>query len=141
MGNQRQGKFQALIDDVRDLVGRLYQILPFPEHERNAVAIKDIRSLSADLDRLKIFEVASIEKYPVWSGAASVMLEAGSTKDGPGTISQWMEQVETGTEDGSDGDSKPVQKRAEGMETSSFRSHFGVHVNANALVLWNSRLP
>jgi hypothetical protein len=57
------------------------------------VAIKDIRTLAGDLNRLKLFEEASQDTYPAWSGAASVMREAGSSRGAPGTISQWITEV------------------------------------------------
>ncbi|RTE78958.1 hypothetical protein BHE90_006573 [Fusarium euwallaceae] len=89
-----KNKFEQLIDHIRDLVERLYKILPVADEERNHVAIKDLRSLAGNLERLKVFEEASLNAYPVWSGAASVMLEAGSTETGPDNISQWMDKVE-----------------------------------------------
>ncbi|KAK3394239.1 hypothetical protein B0H63DRAFT_505984 [Podospora didyma] len=94
-------KFKELIDYVRDLVGRLYKILPVTDQERNYLAINDIKILSDDVDRLRIFEEASLDAYPAWSGAASVMLEARSTQLGRGTIvSQWMDKVEDESDSG-----------------------------------------
>ncbi|KAK3936928.1 hypothetical protein QBC46DRAFT_345106 [Diplogelasinospora grovesii] len=84
-------KLQQLISDIRDLVERLYKILPVPEQERDNEAIKDIRSLAGDLEKLKIFEEASMESYPAWSGAASGILEAASTRLGSDNISRCPE--------------------------------------------------
>ncbi|KAH6869266.1 prion-inhibition and propagation-domain-containing protein [Thelonectria olida] len=108
-----KNKFGQLIDHIRDLVERLYKILPVAEEERNHMAIKDIRSLAGNLERLKFFEEASLGAYPVWSGAASVMLEAGSTRIGPDNISQWMEKVE---EDSDSADKVRYSKPAEGED-------------------------
>lgn len=85
-------KFEDLIEKLHYFVNRLYTVLPFPEIERNAVAIKDMRILSGQLERLRVFKVATLHRYPARSGAASVMLEAAS-QVGPGTISQWMENI------------------------------------------------
>ncbi|KAJ3545091.1 hypothetical protein NM208_g2684 [Fusarium decemcellulare] len=89
-----KAKFQHLITDLHDLVDSLYKILPVPVPDLNAVAIRDIRSLVGNLDKLEIFEKASQDVYPAWSGAASVMREAGSTTGAPDAISQWVAGVE-----------------------------------------------
>ncbi|RSM07387.1 hypothetical protein CEP52_005209 [Fusarium oligoseptatum] len=84
-----KNKFEQLIDHIRDLVERL--------------------SLAGNLERLKVFEEASLNAYPVWSGAASVMLEAGSTEIGPDNTSQWMDKVEEDSDSADQGrDNEPA---------------------------------
>lgn len=106
-----KGKFEDLIKEIHDLVQKLYEILPIAEKERNALARRDIKGLAGDLDRLRLFEEASLGAYPTWSGAASVMREARSVHQGPGTISQWMAQVE---DSGSEADVRGQQPAADG---------------------------
>lgn len=86
-------KFKELITYLHGLVDSLYNILPVPLEERNAVAIEDIRPIATDPERLEDFEKASKDAYPEWSSAASVMRETGST------ISQWVSKVEDNAED------------------------------------------
>ncbi|KKO99571.1 hypothetical protein THAR02_08333 [Trichoderma harzianum] len=107
-----KNKFEQLIDDIHDLVERLYRILPVAEQERNNIAIKDIRSLARNPERLKSFEEASMNSYPVWSGAASVMLEAGSSQ-----VSNWIEEVEEDSDSADQiRDSKPADGKDDALE-------------------------
>ncbi|KAF4446600.1 prion-inhibition and propagation-domain-containing protein [Fusarium austroafricanum] len=94
-------KFQDLITHLHDLVDSLYKILPVPPRDVNAVAIRDIRSLTGNMANLEVFEKASQDAYPAWSGAASVMREAASTR-APDAISQWVAELED--ESGIDGE-------------------------------------
>ncbi|KAF9772908.1 hypothetical protein IL306_009355 [Fusarium sp. DS 682] len=80
-------KFKELIAYLHELVDSLYDILPVPLEERNAVAIEDIKPIANDPERLEDFEEASKDTYPEWSSAASDMRYAGST------ISQWASKV------------------------------------------------
>ncbi|KAK6530802.1 hypothetical protein TWF281_007639 [Arthrobotrys megalospora] len=93
-------KFERLVKDIHDLIESLYKILPVDEKERNALAAEDIKSLSGDLEGLKLFEEASGTHYPEWSSRASIIIEVASSigKKGPGTISQWMANLENETE-------------------------------------------
>lgn len=97
-------KFQQLIDHIRDLVERLYTILPIPAQDRNNLAIRDLKVLARHMTELRLYEEASMSAYPVWSGAASVMIEAGSTHNVSriDNVSQWMDGFE-GTSDSEHG--------------------------------------
>ncbi|KAF5253541.1 hypothetical protein FANTH_1612 [Fusarium anthophilum] len=73
-----KAKFNELVVQLRKIVESLYRVLPVPPEERYAVAVQDIGAIAGDLKMLEDFEVASQERYPEWSSAASVMREAGS---------------------------------------------------------------
>lgn len=90
-----RSKFHDLVTALRGLVARLYETIPVPPRHFNAIAIRDIRSLGSDPARLDLFEAASEREYPAWSGAASLMREAASTRGAPDAVSEWLGGIET----------------------------------------------
>ncbi|KAK6532024.1 hypothetical protein TWF694_003187 [Orbilia ellipsospora] len=122
-----RAKFERLVRDIHDLVENLYKILPVKETERNATAIQDIKTISGNLENLRLFEEASIAGYPAWSGVASTIIEASSSKGGPGTISQWMAGLEN-DEDKSDSDTQSTKNMHFNTKTEeawfSFPTHY-----------------
>ncbi|EKJ68580.1 hypothetical protein FPSE_11238 [Fusarium pseudograminearum CS3096] len=121
-------KFQDLITHLHDLVDSLYKILPVPPRDLNAAAIRDIRSLAGNMAKLELFEKASQDCYPAWSGAASVMREAASTR-APDAISQWVAELED--ESGIDGelnrsvmDKPKTGKDFESAMAQAFKSNY-----------------
>ncbi|PNP78938.1 hypothetical protein FNYG_07803 [Fusarium nygamai] len=82
-----KAKFNELIVQLREIVESLYRVLPVPPEERYAVAVQDIGAIAGDLKMLEDFELASQERYPEWSSAASVMRETGSRTN------QWVSRV------------------------------------------------
>ncbi|KAF3933771.1 hypothetical protein ABW19_dt0209778 [Dactylella cylindrospora] len=90
-------KFQKLIDDIHVMVESLYKILPVDEQIRNSIAIRDIRTLAGDMNKLTLFERASVDSFPAWSEVASIISEMSVT-GGDGTIGRWIHGVESVTD-------------------------------------------
>ena len=110
-----KAKFQQLIDDIRELVERLYKILPIAEQDRNSEATRDLKILAQNLAELRLYEEASMKAYPAWSGAASVMIEAGSARGASrvDNVSQWMDGIEEDF-DSEDASQRPENEKKDG---------------------------
>jgi hypothetical protein len=71
-----ESKFGVLVEDIRELVTSLYEILPVPNKERDRMVLDDMKSLLPDTHRLKQIELASEDYYTAWSEAASLIVLA-----------------------------------------------------------------
>ena len=76
-----QGKFERLINDLKNLVDGLHQIVHVDRETQDNIIVADIESV-LDLSHLRLVEAASEDSHRTWSNVAKSVIaasEAGTT--------------------------------------------------------------
>lgn len=85
-------RFALLVNDLREYINGLYEIVQVPSQDQRNMVREDIGHLSADLGTLTLVEMACSERGDDWSEIASMQVQDSErgTQDG-GEIMEWME--------------------------------------------------
>ncbi|KAH7304680.1 prion-inhibition and propagation-domain-containing protein [Stachybotrys elegans] len=72
-------KFQGLVNDVKEFVDRVYELVPVDRETQDMIIVADIEAI-LDISRLRIVEAATEDSYRVYSQAASSVITSAEAE-------------------------------------------------------------